>query len=101
MLPIVIYNGQRPWTAPTDAAELIASGSGALKRYQPSQRYFLLDEGRTRDADLPSGNLVSALIRLEATRDRTQAPALVRGLTELLRRHGSCATRRRRRRSRR
>ena len=46
VLPVVIYNGQRPWTAPMDIAELIASGRGAaLARYQPSQRYFLLDEG--------------------------------------------------------
>ena len=35
--PVVIYNGRRPWTAPVDVAELIASGRGAaLARYQPS-----------------------------------------------------------------
>jgi len=85
VLPVVIYNGQRPWTAPMDIAELIASGRGAaLARYQPSQRYFLLDEGRVGGADLPSGNLVSALIALETTRDRLRALELLDALTDLL-----------------
>ena len=76
VLPIVIYNGRRPWTAPADVAELIASGGAALARYQPSQRYFLLDEGRVGDEDLPPGNLVSALIALETNRDQARVPAL-------------------------
>ena len=85
VLPVVIYNGQRPWTAPVDVAELIASGRGAaLARYQPSQRYFLLDQGRVGGADLPSGNLVSALIALETTRDRLRAPELLDALIGLL-----------------
>ena len=86
VLPVVIYNGRRPWTAPVDVAELIASGRGAaLARYQPSQRYFLLDEGRVGGADLPSGNLVSALIALETNRDRLRAPELLGALIDLLR----------------
>ena len=78
VLPVVIYNGRRPWTAPADVSELIASGGGAaLARHQPSQRYFLLDEGRVGGPDLPSGNLVSALIALETNRDRVRAAALL------------------------
>ena len=87
VLPVVIYNGRRPWTAPVDVAELIASGGGAaLARYQPSQRYFLLDEGRfIGGPDLPTGNLVSALIALETNRDRLRAPELLEALIDLLR----------------
>ena len=86
VLPVVIYNGRRPWTVPVDVAELIASGrGGSLARYQPSQRYFLLDEGRVGGADLPSGNLVSALIALETNRDRARAPALLGALIDMLR----------------
>ena len=86
VLPVVIYNGRQPWTVPVDVAELIASGrGGSLARYQPSQRYFLLDEGRVGGADLPSGNLVSALIALETNRDRARAPALLGALIDLLR----------------
>ncbi len=87
VLPIVIYNGGRPWTAPANVSELIASGNTALERYQPSQRYFLLDEGRVPNADLPRGNLVSALIALETNRDRARLPALLDALVELLREH--------------
>ena len=39
--------------------------SRTLGPYQPSQRYFLLDEGACGDDDLPRHNLVSALIALE------------------------------------
>ena len=86
VLPVVIYNGRQPWTVPVDVAQLIASGrGGSLARYQPSQRYFLLDEGRVGSADLPSGNLVSALIALETNRDRARAPALLGALIDLLR----------------
>ena len=86
VLPMVIYNGWRPWTAPVDVVELIASGRGAaLARYQPSQRYFLVDEARVGARDLPSGNLVSALIALETNRDRARAPVLLEALIDLLR----------------
>ena len=77
VLPIVIYNGRRQWNAAADVSELIASGGAALARYQPSQRYFLLDEGRVGDAVLPAGNLVSALIALETSRDRERLPELL------------------------
>ena len=86
VLPVVIYNGRQPWTVPVDVAELIASGrGGSLARYQPSQRYFLLDEGPVSGPDLPSGNLVSALIALEANRDPARVPALLGALIALLR----------------
>ena len=85
VLPVVIYNGRSPWTAPADVAELIAAGGPALARYQPSQQYFLLDEGRVDGGALPPGNLVSALIALETNRDRALLPALLETLIELLR----------------
>ncbi len=56
-----------------------------MARYQPSQRYFLVDEARVRAGDLPSGNLVSALIALETNRDRARAPTLLGALIDLLR----------------
>ena len=88
VLPIVIYNGRRRWNAAADVSELIASGGAALARYQPSQRYFLLNEGQVGDADLPGGNLVSALIALETSRDRERLPELLGSLIGLLREQG-------------
>ncbi len=69
VLPVVLYNGRRPWTASVEMADLVAVGSDRLAPYQPSQRYYLLDGARVADADLPADNLVSALIELEKTRD--------------------------------
>ena len=84
MLPIVIYNGRRPWTAPVEMKDLVSS-SQRLSPYQPSQRYYLLDAARTADADLPSGNLVSALIGLERARETPRLRESLKALIELLR----------------
>ena len=70
VLPVVLYNGPTRWTAATGVARLIAPVSQTLDPYQPSQRYFLLDEGACGDDDLPRRNLVSALIALENSRSR-------------------------------
>ena len=85
VLPVVIYNGRRPWTAAVDVSELVGSSDPVLARYQPSQRYFLLDEGRAAGTGLPRDNLVSALIALETNRDRTRLPGLLGTLIGLLR----------------
>ena len=84
VLPIVIYNGRGPWTAPTDVTALLAETEEALAPYQPSQRYFLLDEARTPATDLPPGNLVSAFVALETTRDHAQIDRHLRTLVGLL-----------------
>ena len=84
VLPIVIYNGRGPWTAPTEVAELVAATDEALTRYQPSQEYFLLDAARTEPDDLPGDNLVSALVALETTRDRARIERQLRRLIDLL-----------------
>ena len=59
-----------------------------LAPYQPSQRYYLLDGARVPDADLPSDNLVSALVRLEKARDAPGLGEALRPLIELLRAAG-------------
>ena len=68
VLPVALYNGPTRWTAAEDLAALIAPVDEALARYQPSYRYFLLDEGVHGEDDLPRRNLVSALIALENSR---------------------------------
>ena len=85
VLPVVIYNGRRPWTAPVEMADLVATGSERLAPYQPSQRYYVLDAARATDADLPAGNLVSALISLERTRETARLREPLRTLIDLLR----------------
>ena len=88
VLPIVLYNGRRPWKAPVEMTDLVAVGSDVLAPYQPSQRYYLLDGARMADADLPADNLVSALIALEKTRDAARIGEALRALSDLLRAQG-------------
>lgn len=66
IFPIVIYNGERRWTAPLDLSQLITPPSGSLSTYSPQLRYFLLDEKRVAKQPLPpDNNLVTTLVRLE------------------------------------
>ncbi len=85
VLPVVLYNGRRRWTAPVEVASLLAVESDVLATYQPSQRYYVLDVARTANADLPAGNLVSALIGLEKTRDAAGLRGALKALFDLLR----------------
>lgn len=69
VLPIVLYNGRRRWTAPTDLDALIEPGPAGLAPYRPQARYLLIDESAYADAELVSKrNLVAALFRLENSR---------------------------------
>ena len=88
VLPVVLYNGRRPWKAPVEMTDLVAVGSDVLAPYQPSQRYYLLDGARMADADLPADNLVSALIALEKTRDAARIGEALEAAGELLRAQG-------------
>ena len=66
VLLIVLYNGRRRWTAPTDLAELIEPGPVGLDAYRPRLRYLLLDESAYADTELATmRNLAAALFRLE------------------------------------
>ncbi len=88
VLPVVLYNGRRPWTASVEMTDLVAVGSELLAPYQPSQRYYLLDGARVADADLPADNLVSALIGLDKTRDAARLREALQALSDLLQAQG-------------
>jgi predicted transposase YdaD len=69
VLPLVLYNGDRPWNATQEISELIQPAPDGLEVYRPSMRYLLLDEGRIAASELePLRNLVAALFRLENSR---------------------------------
>lgn len=53
VLPIVLYNGRRRWTARQDIYDMIRPEPPAFLRiYQPHLRYYLIDEGGYTDAEL-------------------------------------------------
>ena len=85
VLPMVLYNGAARWKAAIDVADLISPVGPSLAPYQPSQRYFVLDEQHVRDDDLPGSNLMAAVIALEQSRSPADLVRVVDTLRERLR----------------
>ena len=85
VLPLVIYNGRREWTAARDVADLLAPVTGPLAAFQPRQRYFLLDESRVPAHRLQQGGLAAQLVRLEQARSPGDVADVVRELITTLR----------------
>jgi len=47
VFPLVLYNGDQPWSYSTELADGIAlPPASALKTWQPQFRYYLLEENR-------------------------------------------------------
>jgi hypothetical protein len=66
VLPVVFYNGARPWNACGELRHLISQAPEGLEDFQASQRYLLIDQRSVDRAALDgSRNLVAALFRLE------------------------------------
>ena len=85
VLPVVLYNGDAPWTAATDISHLVQEIPGGLSRYRPSLEYLLLSEREYQDETLKSlKNLVAALFRLENSRGPEQLLHVVTNLLEWL-----------------
>ena len=84
VLPVVLYNGARAWRAAREVGELVAPVGPGLAPYQPSQRYYVVDERRLGEDDLPSGNLMTAIVQLERSRSLADLARLVEALRERL-----------------
>ncbi|QEP42409.1 transposase [Ectothiorhodospiraceae bacterium BW-2] len=82
VFPIVIYNGDTPWSAARNVNQLIEAVPGGLQIYMPSQRYHLLDEGRT-SYDI-ANNHFSDILELENNPDLKQIETVVARLTKQL-----------------
>ncbi|MEM8929557.1 MAG: Rpn family recombination-promoting nuclease/putative transposase [Acidobacteriota bacterium] len=66
VLPVVLYNGKRPWTAPRRLQDLVEAAPAELAPYQPRFAYLLFDETRHPADDLQAEDSpVSAVFRLE------------------------------------
>jgi len=85
VLPLVLYNGKRPWQAPLDLASLFEEVPDSLRKYLPRLRYLMLDENRL-NLDLPdlAGNRVASLFRIETCEEVEKIPRLTRDLAALL-----------------
>ena len=85
VLPVVLYNGASRWTAAVEVGELIGPVGPWLAPYQPSQRYFVLDERHVGDEALPAGNLMTAVVGLERSSSPADLKRVVEALVEWLR----------------
>lgn len=87
VMPVVIYNGGREWTAPRDVAHLIEAQPEELGRYRPCFSYLVLDEWHLPAGELPSlDNLVAALFALERSEGPDEVRRIVTHLAERLKR---------------
>jgi len=69
VLPVVLYSGTVRWKSSTQLAELFNAVPKGLRRYLPSFRYLLIDEGAwVERGDMPPGNLAALLFQLEHNR---------------------------------
>ena len=53
LLPVVIYNGEHRWTAPTDVGDLLTPAPDELHGYLPRHRYLLIEIQAEDPAALP------------------------------------------------
>jgi hypothetical protein len=85
VLPIVLYGGEAPWSAPLDARELFLPLLPTLQRHVPQTRYLLLDAANGR-IPVAAGvdNLVSLLCELERSRTAEEVDPLLERLAALL-----------------
>ena len=95
ILPIVLYNGEGRWSAPTDIRELVAPVPASVARYAPRLRYLVIDERVMETSeDIESRNLAAALFRLERSRDDGDILRVVRDLAAWLAAPGQADLRR-------
>jgi len=85
VLPVVLYGGGSPWSAPRDAFELFQPIPGPLQRHLPRIPYLVFDAAH--DALPPAAgedNLVALLCRLERSRSPQAREPLLDRLGALL-----------------
>ena len=89
VLPVVLYNGDRRWTAPLALNELVGLPENSpLWRWQPHMRYHMVDEGAFGDEDLAERETLPALLfRLESFPDPEQIVGLADALVAWFVRH--------------
>jgi Putative transposase, YhgA-like/Domain of unknown function (DUF4351) len=85
VLPIVLYNGSKRWTAATDIFDLIPLVPGLVEQFKPKLKYLLIDENAYTESELSSTrNLVAAVFRLEHPSNPESIIELIGLLTEWL-----------------
>lgn len=86
IFPVVLYNGESPWTAKTEVADLFPPPLPGADAFALRGGYFLIEERAFARSALPTTqNLVAALFALEQSRTLADLLRLVRTLADALR----------------
>ena len=88
ILPVVVYNGQRRWTAATEVRDLFGGAPEELRRYLPRHRYLLIDVQALDLPRLPQDNVLSMIARFEQADSPEKVEDLVAPLVDWLERAG-------------
>ena len=84
VVPIVLYNGERPWTAPLQVAELIESMPGD-RRHSPRFECLVIDEVHLPREQLePLDNPVAGVFQLEQSEGVEEIRRIIDSLIEIL-----------------
>ena len=84
LLPVVIYNGESRWTAPTDVGGLLAPAPDELLGNLPRHRYLLIEIQAEDPATLPHDNVLSMIARFEQAPTAAALEELVHSLPDWL-----------------
>ncbi len=68
VLPVVIYNGERRWTAATDIGDLLGPMPSEPLGYRPRLRYLLIEIQSEDPSLLPADNVLAMIARFEQAR---------------------------------
>ena len=79
-IPVVVYNGTPPWTAPTDVRGLMGPVPDPLVGVVPSHPYLLVDLQRLDPAGMSTDSVVAALARFEQASSEGDLGEAVRAL---------------------
>ena len=80
VVPVVVYNGQRRWTAPKDIRDLLTPVPVELLGSRPRHPYILIEVQRLGAPPLPEDNVLSMIVALEQARSSSQIEKLARSL---------------------
>lgn len=89
VLPIVLYNGEQRWNAPTSLGDLVRLPVGSsLWQFQPVMRYYVIDEGLYPHEELKEKRALTAfLFRLEHPVGPEEVLEAIRDLATFFREH--------------
>ena len=87
VFPLVLYNGERRWTPPTNMLDMLHPAPAILQHYQPQQEYFLLDVSHCTNNRNSGDNLLQLVFNVENARTADDMQQVAWQLANSIRQH--------------